>query len=60
MQLQAISNIPQEVLDLVEEREGYRKNKRFSKSDEIRAKIERLGYVIKDSKDETKILRKIQ
>lgn len=57
---QLISNIPQEVLDLVKEREGYRKNKRFSKSDEIRAKIERLGYVIKDSKDETKILRKIQ
>ncbi len=58
-QAEELSNIPQEVLELVDEREMYRRNKMFAKSDELRAQIERMGYVLKDSKDGAKILRKV-
>jgi len=58
-QAQELVNIPQSVLDLVEEREMYRRNKMFAKSDELRSKIEKLGYVLKDSREGAKILRKV-
>ena len=41
--------IPEEVKKLVEEREEARKNKNFKKSDELRKKINSLGYEIKDT-----------
>ncbi len=37
-----------EVLDLLKERENARKNKDFKKSDELRAKINSLGYEVND------------
>lgn len=40
--------IPEEVLKLCKEREEARKHKNFQKSDEIREKINSLGYEIKD------------
>lgn len=43
--------IPEEVLKLVEERFEARKNKDFAKSDELRAKINELGYEVKDTSD---------
>jgi len=49
--------IPEEVKQLVEERETARKNKDFKKSDEIRDKINKMGYSIADSKDGVKISR---
>jgi len=40
--------IPQEIMSLVEERENYRKERNFEKSDELRKLIEDKGYIIKD------------
>ncbi|MCX6751765.1 MAG: cysteine--tRNA ligase [Candidatus Nomurabacteria bacterium] len=47
--------IPKEIIKLAEEREEVRKNKDFKKSDELRDKINSLGYEIKDSSDGYKI-----
>ena len=44
-------NIPEEIIKLAEEREEVRKNKDFKKSDELRNKINSLGYEIKDSSE---------
>ncbi len=43
--------IPQNVIDIAEQRLNARKNKDWAKSDELRNAILELGYVIKDSKD---------
>ena len=43
--------IPEEIKVLIEERKKARENKDWKKSDEIREKISRLGYSIKDTKD---------
>ena len=40
--------IPQEIIKLAEERKRYRMEKNFQKADEIRKKIEALGYQIED------------
>ncbi len=45
------SAVPQEIIDLAEERLKARKNKDFKTSDELRDKIFSLGYQIKDAKD---------
>ncbi len=47
--------IPEDVMNLVEERNEARKNKDFEKSDEIRAKIEELGYEVKDMANTTEV-----
>ncbi len=49
--------IPEEIIKLAEERELARKNKDYKKSDELRAKINSLGYEVKDSKDDYKIVK---
>lgn len=41
--------LPKEALALIEERQLARKNKDFKKSDEIRAKLEQMGILIKDT-----------
>ena len=43
--------IPAEIKKLVKERELARQNKEWQKSDEIRAQIERKGFVVEDKKD---------
>lgn len=43
--------VPAEVVALAEERAEARRNKDWAKSDELRAKISDLGYVVKDGKD---------
>lgn len=43
--------IPQEVLDLVEQRKVAKANKDWASADAIRAKINELGYVVKDTKE---------
>jgi cysteinyl-tRNA synthetase len=50
------TEIPKNVLKLLEKREVARKNKDFAKSDEIRNKIEELGFRIKDSESGPKIV----
>lgn len=50
--------IPQEILDLVEQRAQARQNKDWAKSDELRDLIQSKGYEIKDSKEGTEVKRK--
>ncbi len=47
--------IPEEITALAEERELARKNKDFQKSDDLRQKINSLGYEVKDSPEGYKI-----
>jgi cysteinyl-tRNA synthetase len=47
--------IPDEIIRLVAEREEARKSKDFKKSDELRGKINSLGYEVKDTEDGPKI-----
>jgi cysteinyl-tRNA synthetase len=47
--------IPEEVSQIVLEREEARNNKDFKKSDELRAKINSLGYEVKDSAEGQKV-----
>ena len=45
------AKIPQEIKDLVQKREDARKGKDFKQSDDLRALIEKKGYVLEDTKD---------
>jgi cysteinyl-tRNA synthetase len=50
-ELKGQAEIPEEIMRLIKQREDARKGKDFSKSDELRALIEKKGYVVKDTKD---------
>ncbi|MEG0692063.1 MAG: cysteine--tRNA ligase [Oscillospiraceae bacterium] len=50
--------IPQEILDLVEERISARKAKDFAKADLVRDKIIELGYHVEETRQGTKITKK--
>ena len=50
--------IPLQILKLAETREKYRKEKNFKKSDEIRKKIESLGWLIEDTPRGPKLKKK--
>ena len=47
--------IPKEVKELIEERNIARQNKDWKKSDEIRDKIQKIGYIVKDTPNGTTI-----
>lgn len=51
--------IPDEILELVKEREELRKKKRFHLSDQIRNKIKKLGFDTQDKEDGSTEVRKI-
>ncbi|MBQ7277786.1 MAG: cysteine--tRNA ligase [Clostridia bacterium] len=46
---------PQEVLDLLEQRQAARKNKDYARADEIREQLKGLGYAIEDSRQGAKL-----
>ena len=46
-----VQELPDEIKNLIEERKKARENKDYKKSDELRNKIEKMGYKVKDSKD---------
>jgi cysteinyl-tRNA synthetase len=50
--------IPDDIKKLAEEREQARTEKDFTKSDELRVKIESLGYEVKDTPEGSKINKK--
>lgn len=50
--------LPDEVTSLVTERQGARDSKDFTRSDELRAQIESLGYEVKDTNDGQKVTKK--
>lgn len=57
--IEALTNIPESVLEMVQERIFLRKDRKYNAADSLRAKIERMGYILEDSKDNSRILRKI-
>ncbi len=57
-QISIVVEIPDAVKDLAEERQKARKAKDFQKSDELREKIEKEGYLIEDSSEGYKIKKK--
>lgn len=52
------NEIPQEILDLAEQRKAARKEKNFSLADELRDKISAMGYIIEETRQGTKITKK--
>ena len=52
-------NIPEEVQNLLEERKQARIEKNWALSDEIRDKINEMGYIVKDSKDGMTVEKKV-
>ena len=52
------TKIPQEILDFVEERKQARSDKNWSESDRLRDLIAEKGYIVKDMKDGTEVLKK--
>jgi cysteinyl-tRNA synthetase len=51
-------SVPEDVQNLLDAREDARKNKDFEKSDELRAKIEDAGYLVKDTAQGQKLEQK--
>lgn len=51
--------IPPEVQQLIDERDLARKNKNYQRSDELRIKLEELGYEVEDTKEGTELHKKI-
>jgi len=49
--------IPAEILEIAEERKKARENKDFKDSDELRERLEKLGYTIEDLKDNKYIVK---
>ncbi|MBQ8826092.1 MAG: cysteine--tRNA ligase [Oscillospiraceae bacterium] len=50
--------LPQEILDLAEQRKAARKEKNFALADELRDKITALGYIVEETRQGTKITKK--
>jgi cysteinyl-tRNA synthetase len=50
---------PQEVLDLVEQRQQARQRKDWAAADALRKRIEALGWRVEDGKDGVKLRRRI-
>ena len=51
-----VQQIPQEILDLVDQRLKARKQKEYAKADEIRAMVEKAGYTLIDKADSTEVV----
>ena len=52
------NEIPQEILDLVEERKQARKAKDFAKADALRDQIASMGYLVEETRQGTKVTKK--
>jgi len=50
--------VPGHIQQLAEERQHLRKMRKFNAADQIRAKIEKLGYIVEDTKKGPKVLKK--
>ena len=50
--------VPDEIRKLVEDRNNAKKEKDYAKADQIRALIEEKGYLIKDTREGTEIMKK--
>lgn len=51
--------VPDHVLKMVDDRESLRKQKRFHLADQLRRKIEKMGYVVDDTPGGARVYRKV-
>ncbi len=51
--------VPSEIAALVKEREAFRKQRQFNAADQLRAKIEKMGYEIEDSEKGIRVKKKV-
>ncbi len=60
LDLEAIGNadLPEEVMSLLQERKMARSNKEWQRSDEIREKLDKIGYIVQDTSTEQRVIRK--
>ena len=49
------TKIPKQIKELIKKRELYRQQKKWREADNIRKEIEKLGYLVEDTKEGTKI-----
>ena len=54
-----LTSIPESIKKLVRERDGLRRRKQFARADQLRNKIEKMGYILDDEEETTRVLRKI-
>ncbi|HUO55954.1 MAG TPA: class I tRNA ligase family protein, partial [Candidatus Paceibacterota bacterium] len=54
----ALESLPDDIKELVGDREQARKERSWDKADTLRKKIEKKGYLIEDSKDSLRIFKK--
>ena len=57
--IKELSEIPEKIKKLLEEREEARKNKDWVRADEIREEIEKIGYIVEDTEGGQKVKLKI-
>lgn len=55
----SLAIIPENILAMARERDRMRKNGSFHLADQVRAKIEKAGYTVKDAKNKTVVYKKI-
>ncbi len=58
VQSKQVSDIPEEITTLAQERWQAKKGRNFAKADELREKISNLGYEIKDTREGFEIIKK--
>lgn len=54
-----LADIPQEILDMIETRDILRRERKYTQADQMRQKIEKMGYVVDDTKKGSRVMRKI-
>ena len=52
-----VTDLPDQILDLKKERDEARKQKDWTKSDEIRKEIEQEGYIVEDRENDSQIIK---
>lgn len=57
--VQNFKKIPQEILEMIEVRDSMRRQRKFGLADQMRAKIEKKGYLVKDEGKTTKVIKKL-
>src|SRR3990167_8771588 len=53
-----MGRIPKEVQKLLEQRNEFRRKKKYAESDAIRKKLEQMGYEVLDKEEGTEVLKK--
>lgn len=56
---QRVNDVPEEVRQMTRDRDRLRSERKYLVADQLRAKIEKMGYVIEDGNKRSRVLRRI-